>query len=35
MGFAPFNPSYLFIVMPGLVPGIHVDGRNKPAHDGF
>jgi hypothetical protein len=35
-----FGPS-LSIVMPGLVPGIHVfdrstqdvDGRNKPGHD--
>jgi hypothetical protein len=32
----------LFLVMPGLVPGIHVlertkedvDGRDKPGHDG-
>src|SRR5216683_5890448 len=23
-----------FIVIPGLVPGIHVDGRDKPGHDG-
>jgi hypothetical protein len=22
-----------WIVMPGLVPGIHVDGRDKPGHD--
>jgi hypothetical protein len=22
------------IVIPGLVPGIHVDGRDKPGHDG-
>jgi len=21
-------------VIPGLVPGIHVDGRDKPGHDG-
>ena len=22
-----------YFVMPGLVPGIHVDGRDKPGHD--
>jgi hypothetical protein len=38
-----FEKSCLLLVMPGLVPGIHVlkaltqedvDGRDKPGHDG-
>src|SRR5438874_2609642 len=44
MGFASISPSYGFTglsdhrstpktVMPGLVPGIYVDGRNKSGHD--
>jgi hypothetical protein len=41
--FAMFAPVILNLVMPGLVPGIHVfllwhgedvDGRDKPGHDG-
>jgi hypothetical protein len=27
--------SVIRFVMPGLVPGIHVDGRDKPGHDGL
>jgi hypothetical protein len=27
--------EHLQPVMPGLVPGIHVDGRAKPGHDGL
>jgi hypothetical protein len=35
---APPEPNQLgydhhAIVIPGLVPGIHVDGRDKPGHD--
>jgi hypothetical protein len=26
-------PLRFSVVIPGLVPGIHVDGRDKPGHD--
>jgi hypothetical protein len=32
----PIGSAYwigIELVMPGLVPGIHVDGRDKPGHD--
>src|SRR6188474_855395 len=42
IGHASFPLNILGIVMPGLVPGMHVfdivqdgDGRDKPGHDAF